>query len=320
MMGHPAFRASLADGRGPRTTTQVPGVTFLKICSPRVPRPIFPAFLPVILLAGILLPVAGPAHGHETLVLGIHPYQPDQVLLELFTPLADFLEQTTGLPVEIRVGTNYEEHIHAIGTARVDLAFLGPAGYVSLTHLFGEHSLLGKIVTNGEPVFRGHIVVTENSPLRSLQQLAGQRLAFVDRQSTMYLVPYAMMKQAGLTEEDLSGLAFLGSHHNVALGVLAGDFAAGAVKEEVFLKFADRGLRSLMPTMDIPEHVFVASHRLGNDHLALIRAALINLDAAPEGVAVLQSFKSSATAVTVAKDADYDQLRALLRFLDEAPK
>ena len=42
-----------------------------------------------------------------------------------------------------------------MGLARL----LGPAGYVNLTRLYGEHRILGKIVTNGEPVFRGHIVV-----------------------------------------------------------------------------------------------------------------------------------------------------------------
>ena len=215
------------------------------------------------------------------------------------------------------MGTNYEEHLHAIGTGRVDLAFLGPAGYVNLTVLFGEHPLLGKIVTQGEPVFRGHIVVTENSPLTSLNELAGQRLAFVDRHSTMYLVPYAMMKQAGLTPEDFSGLAFLGSHHNVALGVLAGDFVAGAVKEEVFLKLTERGLRSLVPTMDIPEHVFVASHQFGVNHLAKVRSALLNLGSTEAGLRILHSIKPSITAVVAAEDSDYDQLRVLLKYIDE---
>ena len=93
--------------------------------------------LTATLLTFLLLPPT-PAHSYEALILGIHPYKPNSELQEIFTPLANHLQEATGLPVEIRVGTNYEAHIHAIGTGRVDLAFLGPAGYVSLTGLFGE--------------------------------------------------------------------------------------------------------------------------------------------------------------------------------------
>ena len=293
------------------------GATALLTCLERILRPAPVLVLPIILFFGALQPVPGPAHGHETIVLGIHPYQPDKNLQEMFAPLADHLALATGLSVEIRVGSNYEEHIHAIGVGLVDLAFMGPAGYVNLTLLFGDHPILGKIVTNGEPVFRGHIVVPENSPLTSLEELAGQRLAFVDRYSTMYLVPYAMMKQAGLTQEDLSGLSFLGSHPNVALGVLAGDFVAGAVKAEVFLEFANRGLRSLSPTMEIPEHVFVASDSLDAEHQTEIWTALMELNSTEIGVRILQSIKPSITGVIAGEDADYDQLRGLLKFLDE---
>ena len=289
----------------------------MKIRLERILRHVPVPALSGLLFLGALQLGPCPAHGHETFILGIHPYQPDKDLREMFAPLADRLTQAMGHSVEIRVGSNYEEHIHATGTGLVDLAFIGPAGYVNLTHLFGEQRILGKIVTNGEPVFRGHIVVLENSPITALEELAGQRLAFVDRYSTMYLVPYAMMKQAGLTQEDLSGLSFLGSHHNVALGVLAGDFVAGAVKEEVFLKFADRGLRSLAPTMEIPEHVFVASDSLDTEHLTAARSVLLELDSTEIGVRILQGIKPSITGVVAAEDADFDQLRALLKFLDE---
>ena len=133
----------------------------------------------------------------------------------------------------------------------------------------------------------------------------------------MYLVPYSMMKRAGLTLEDLSGQAFLGSHHNVALGVLAGDFAAGAVKEEVFLKFRERGLRSLAATMNISEHVFVASNRLSPKDQLTVQAALLNLGSTEAGLLILQNIKSSITGIVKGSNSDYDDLRTLLRFLDE---
>ena len=86
---------------------------------------------------------------------------------------------------------------------------------------------------------------------------------------------------------------------------------------EVFLEFANRGLRSLSPTMEIPEHVFVASDSLDAEHQTEIWTALMELNSTEIGVRILQSIKPSITGVIAGEDADYDQLRGLLKFLDE---
>lgn len=69
-------------------------------------------------------------------------------------------------------------------------------------------------------------------------------IAFGDPESTMsHLVPRFMLWRVGVTGEVLADYQFLSNHTNVALGVLVGDFDAGAVKEEVFYEFEPKGLK-----------------------------------------------------------------------------
>jgi len=71
-----------------------------------------------------------------------------------------------------------------------------------------------------------------------------------------------MMRQAGVTIDKLAGHAFLKNHHNVALGVLLGNFDAGAVKEDVFDEYRQQGLKTLKKTPPISEHLFVVRKTL----------------------------------------------------------
>lgn len=253
----------------------------------------------------------------DPLILAVHPYLPYEEIQQRFAPLAARLESLLGIQVEIRVGTNYQDHIEAIGEDKVTLAFVGPAVYAILTRQYGPKPILGVIETAGVPTFKGHIIVRQDSPLTSLTDLAGKRLAFVDPYSTMNLVPYSMMRMAGLSIGDLKQHVFLGSHRNVALGVLAGDFAAGAVKEEVFREFQNQGLRSLIETMVVPEHVFVARRGLPPGLLVRLREAIQNLDRDADGLSVLASIKSTCSGVATGQDSDYDFLRQMLHQLEE---
>jgi phosphonate transport system substrate-binding protein len=124
-----------------------------------------------------------------------------------------------------------------------------------------------------------------------------------------------MLIEAGVS---LKGSEFLGSHHNVALGVLAGDFDAGALKEDVFEAYEGRGLRAIAWTPSVSDHVFVSGGKLKPDDLKAVRWALFRLKDSAEGIAVLNSIQEGVTGLVPASDADYDSLRGILKTLDKA--
>jgi len=221
-----------------------------------------------------------------------------------------------GEPIDIHISRDYQTHIVEIGKDNVDIAYMGPASYVKMVDTYGRKPLLARQAISGKPTFRGVIIVRKDSPLRSLKDLVGKRFAFGDPESTMsHLVPRFMLWKEGVTIDNLGGYAFLENHHNVALGVLVGDFDAGAVKEEVFDEYEKRGLRELVRTPELSEHVFVASNRLSPEKVKKLRDALYFLRDKEEGQDSMTSIKNTITGMVPVKDEDYDNLRDILHAL-----
>jgi phosphonate transport system substrate-binding protein len=259
----------------------------------------------------MLLLLCGSA-GAESLRLGVHPYLPATELVGRFTPLARYLEERLGRPVEIVIAATYEAHIERIAANDLTLAFLGPVPYVLLTDSHGPLPVLAVLEIEGRARFHGAVITREDTPLRSLADLAGKSVAFVDPNSTMgYVVPRYLLAQHGVTLDDLAGHKFLNSHDNVALGVLMGQYDAGAVKDETLDRYRPRGLRALAITPDIPEHVFVAGYHVKPALVEALRAALLALPQAPGGDDILRAIKADLTGLAPVVDADYDGLRQM---------
>ena len=257
-------------------------------------------------------------HGQETLTLGVHPYLPATELVQRFAPLVDYLSQQTKQAVRLRISKSYQEHIDETGKDRLDIVFIGPASYVRMVSMYGKKPILARLEVEGKPFFRGAIVIRENSPLRSLAELRGKRFAFGDPLSTMsHLVPRYTLWKAGVGTQDLAGFEYLDSHHNVALGVLIGDFDAGAVKEEVVARYQGRGLRVLATTLLISEHLFVSRGTLPDTTVQSLREALYKLNTDPQGRAIIHAIKATATGMVAASDTDYDDLRGIFKTLQE---
>lgn len=267
-------------------------------------------------LAGLVLCLALPAQAE--IRFGVHPFKPASKLFEAFTPLTDYLSEKMGEKVSLQISKDYQIHTDAIGKGDLDIAYLGPASYVSLRNNYGEIPLLARQAINGNPVFRGKIFVHKNSPIQSLHELKGKKFAFGEPHSTMsHLVPRYTLYQAGVSVEQFSSYKFAGDHVNVALGVLSGDFDAGATKEDVYYKYEARGLRSIATTPPLSDHVFVASKKMPHAKVTKLREILLNIDKDPKGQNILQAMTAGVTALVPVQDGDYDSLRAVLKKMQE---
>ena len=249
----------------------------------------------------------------DGLVLAVHPYRAATEIISRFTPLAEGLGAALGVPVEISVSDDYTRHIDRIGRAEVDLAYLGPASYVELNRRFGEFAPLARLEINGTPSFYGYVVTRKGAGVRTLEDIAGKRMAFGDPASTMaHLVPRHMLLEAGVDAAAMGGMAHLSTHDDVALGVLMGDFDAGAVKEAVFQKYSRRGLTAVTATPAISEHLFVASRRVPAQWRRAVRDALLGMGERPDGLARLKAIKSTVTNLVPARTTDYRVLTRII--------
>lgn len=268
------------------------------------------------LLAAIPSALAEAPAQRPTYILAIHPYLPQEEIQKRFAPLAKYLGQRIARPVQIRVGRDYQEHINAVGLDAVDIAFMGPAAYVKMVEQYGQKPLLARMETLGKPYLSGVIITRSDSPLRNIGELAGKHFAFGDAESTMGTqVPQYVLLKAGIRLSQLGHYDHVISHNNVVLGVLSGDFDAGAIKRDVFDDMAPRGLRMLAELPQVSEHVFVARSNLPPAEVQSLREALLQLKTSAEGQKILQSISKESTGMVSVTDTDYDSLRTILNAL-----
>ena len=283
----------------------------IKILSNSKVKNLFPSIFIITFL--LISSLHKQASADNNLVLAVHPYLPAEELKKKFTPLANYLSNQTGMKINVKIGSSYDEHIQYIGQDKVDIAYMGPASYVNMTNQFGSKPLLARLEIEGHPWFQGNIITRNDSNINTLEDLKGKHIAFGDPNSTMsYIIPHHMLTKAGVFTDPLTKYQFLYSHNNVALGVLSGDFDAGAVKPEVFKKFEKKGLRTVTLTPRISEHLFITRSNLPVNDIEKLRHAMLNIKHSDEGMAALASIKKNITGLVKTSNDDYENLRKII--------
>ncbi len=257
------------------------------------------------------------SHANENLTLAVHPYLPHDELIKKFTPLVQYLSQSIGKKINLKIGSSYEEHVKYIGQNKVDIAYIGPASYVKMLSDYGSKPILARLEINGTPWFHGNIIVNKNSNIKKLEDLKGKHIAYGDPSSTMsFIVPHYMLTNAGVFDDPLTRYTFLHNHTNVALSIIAGDFYAGAVKSNVFKKYQKQNLISIAQTPDISEHIFITKSNLSPEIITSIRSAMLNINTSKNGLKALKIIKNSATGLVSASEDDYKNLQHIIKLLD----
>lgn len=267
-------------------------------------------FLVLLLLTSSSPVIAGNV---TPLTLAVLPYLADSEIYKRFTPLVNHLSAELGRPVELRIGRNYEANIEAIGNDQVDIAFLGPATYIAVVDQYEDKPILGRFVITDHALLHGVIATHKESKLQQLYQLRDVRFAFGDRGSTTaHILPRAMLFKAGIPEGLPRNHQYLGSHNNVALGILSGDYDAGAMKKEVFDNFKDRGLRALAISSGVPDYLFVARADLPAKELAQIRQIMLTIHKHAHAEMILRGMHKKLLRLEPAASDDYQPLRKIV--------
>lgn len=145
--------------------------------------------------------------------------------------LRAYLGRALGRPVELVPMASYDAALAALGDGRLDAAMLGEAASRRGEEAGGVVPLVAP--TGGglaDPTYQSAIVTRIDTGIHDVSGLRGATLGLVDRQSTSgYLVPRAMLREAGLDPDREVETRLLGLHQAVVEAVIAGEVAAGAV-------------------------------------------------------------------------------------------
>lgn len=135
---------------------------------------------------------------------------PDKLKLEAKS-FAEKMQNKINLPVEVFIAKDYASLTRAMAQNKVDFAFLTPAVYVDLDAQNKVKVLLKKVWATDS--YYSVLATRADSKYRSLHDLKGARLAFIDRQSTSgFLYPSRFLAKQKMKPQDFAAIEYLGSH------------------------------------------------------------------------------------------------------------
>lgn len=205
-----------------------------------------------------------------------------------FLPVFNAVSRTTGLKFNLRVAQSYNAVVEAMCNGSADVAFFGPVAYVQ-AHQRGCAELLAVSVEKGQSTYYSGIFTRANSPIKTIADLKGRRVAFGDVNSaSSFVVPMAMILQAKLDPvRDLSAIRMTGSHANSLAALLQGQADAASLSFDSFEKAVNQGVvaaadvRVVARSIPMPNPPLGMNSRLPKAMKAQLKTAFANVAKAP---------------------------------------
>ena len=275
----------------------------------------------VVLLIVAALALAGcgePKLGTEEnpIVMSFVPSGDTQEIMASGDQLAQMITDKTGLVVKANVGTDFAAVREAMGAGKAHIGWLNTFNYVLAHEKYGVDVAL-VTVRFGSTSYKGQFNVRADSGIKTLEDLKGKVMCWVDPNSTSgYIIPRIMLKANGIDpDKDFAKTIEAGSHNNSVMAVYNGDCDVG-------VSYADARSSVEKDVPDVKEVVVVLATTtdIPNDSVSFIKDfdpdmreqivnALLEIAESEEGKAALENLYSIA-GLQRADDSFYDGFRA----------
>jgi phosphonate transport system substrate-binding protein len=280
------------------------------------------------LMAGLTLGAVPMVAAQSSLHLVLTPSQKPTDLLATGEEFARVLGQLVGVPIRVTVASDYAAVIEALRNRTADLAFVHPGGYV-LASREAKARIVAKNLWHGKSAFTARIYVRRESGIKTVEDLRGRTIAFVDPASSSgYIYPMVLLIKRGLvTNRDpktfFKEVVFSGAHDASMRALLNGHVDAIAsfdMAREQYLKDPAERERLIVvaETEPIPEAGIAARDGLDPATFAKVRAALLQIRG-PAHAALLKRLYEI-DGFDTAEDREYDPVRAAIELLGARPR
>jgi phosphonate transport system substrate-binding protein len=237
-----------------------------------------------ISLAALVLASASASALAREIVMGLIPAESNDVMIKKFEPMRAYLEKKLGQKVKVYTATDYSGVIEAMRKKRVDIAWFGPLSYYLAEQEAGAEAFAVGVMANGKSTYRSLFVVPGDSPVKSLKDLKGKSVAFVDPASTSGgLMPtYLVKKETGMMPEQFFGkFTWTGSHDAAEMAVKNRTVDAAADNDITYPLMIEKGLitkesnRVLLYSPELPGSPLTYRRDLPAELKAKIRDAIL---------------------------------------------
>jgi phosphonate transport system substrate-binding protein len=278
-------------------------------------------------VAGVLAGVTGHAQT-RSLHLVLTPSQKPTDLLVAGEEFGTALGKLVDLPVRVTVASDYAAVVEALRNKSADLAFLHPAGYV-LANREAKATIVAQDRWHGNTSYKARIFVRKDSGIKTLEELRGKTIAFVDPTSTSgYVWPMVLLIKRGLVQNKdpktfFREVTFAGAHDAALQALLNGHVDAIAsfdlMREQYLKEPAQRERISWVAETDpIPEGGIAARDGLDPRVVQKVRTALLQMRG-PQYEPLLKKLYDIDGFEPV-DDAVYEPVRAAMDLIGWRPK
>lgn len=233
-----------------------------------------------------------PSSAPDRLIFAFQRQKDPEALKEVTDALGQRLATELNMPVDVLVPTAYGATVQALVSNRAHVAYLS-----SLPFLLAEQETEVEVLLveerGGKTRYDSVLVVAKGSPIRSLDDLRGKRMAFTSATSASgYVFPYAFFVEKGLIakaampETFFSKTHFAGGYDQALRAVLRGQADVCAVSDytmegptaDSYLSAGERaGLRILGRIPGVPTHLITIRSDLPEKLKETIRETLLEL-------------------------------------------
>ncbi len=163
---------------------------------------------------------------YPELVLALVPAENATGTIDRYTPFVNYLSKELGVKVTLRVANDYTAVIEGQKNRQIHIGYYGPGSYARANTVSGGNVVPFVTTKNsdGSIGYYSVMYVRAESPYKSIEDLKGTTLGYVDVESTSgYKAPNFFLTQQGFPIDKYFKLAqTTGSHENAVLALASG--------------------------------------------------------------------------------------------------
>jgi phosphonate transport system substrate-binding protein len=232
---------------------------------------------------------------------------------QYWNPILTHVSAKSGVPLDLKLAKTAQE-----GNANAEA---GKYDFQYTNHFFTpeRHRLGWKVIARpAGPGITSQVVVPEDSPIRSLQDLKGKEVGFVSPDGfTGYWLPMDALLRADVDFKPV----FTGNQEASFAQLRVNKIAAAGVNSSVMARYGRREsfkYRALWTSEPYGDLCIMAHPKVPAQKVAAVRAALIDMVNDPEGRQVLQAGAdllkmNGELGFVAAEDSEYDNYRKFYR-------
>lgn len=239
----------------------------------------------------------------------VFPYLPPREIEKIYSQVAKDFSKVLNHPVVFKTSSSYDSFIDAMVSEQFEFAFVQPFDYVDLADNYGYRPLAAR-----ENLLRAVIVVPDNSPIKSWQDLRGKTLAMTPKTAAVSFLMFDELKRQGIEIGKDIKVKHYRSHVSCMqqLKIRKADACSTARPAVRFFQNKMKvKLREIGQSNPVPHSLFIAHPSVSIGKSNLIQRRILEWGRTEEGKQFIKGFRLS--MFRKIRDNDYDVVRTLKR-------